>query len=317
VRALYFDGGLRELPRAPKPRPGAGEVLVRVLYAGICATDKEIVKGYLRFQGIPGHEFVGVVEEPADSPWLGTRVVGEINCGCGSCEWCLQGDQRHCPKRTVLGIAGRDGAFAEYLTLPADRLHRVPEEVSDIEAVFVEPLAAACRIKEQLAALPERILVLGDGKLGLLAAQVLALQCEVHLFGRHPDRARRILGERVKVRDGLPEGEKFKLVVEATGTPQGLEAALKLTEPEGFVVLKSTYAGAHPFDLSVYLVVPEVTLVGSRCGPFPEAISLLAAGRISVEPLVEAVYPLSKWREAFERALRPGSLKVVLNLRNA
>jgi threonine dehydrogenase-like Zn-dependent dehydrogenase len=313
MRALYYDEQPRLRTGMPVPDPKPGEVLVRVLCAGICATDLEIFKGYMGFRGVPGHEFVGEVVGPEGSSWVGKRVVGEINCGCGACPRCAAGDQRHCPDRTVLGIAGRDGAFAEYLLLPERGLHEVPATLSNRASVFVEPVAAACRILEQVPDLPPRVLIIGDGKLGLLIAQVLVAHTEVHLVCHHPDRARSVTGDTAISHKGAGTsgGGRYRLVIEASGSPAGLAEALQAVEPEGTIILKSTYAGRPRIDVSLAVVVPEVTIRGSRCGPFPRALEVLAQGQINTASMIEAEFGLEAWEEAFRQASRPGALKVL------
>lgn len=338
MKALVFENGrLRLADDYPVPRPAAGEALVRVLLAGICATDLEIVKGYMGFAGIPGHEFVGVVEQADDPALAGQRVAGEINAACGACDLCAAGLARHCPGRTVLGIAGRDGAFAEYLALPERNLHPLPDTVTDEQAVFVEPLAAAFEIIEQVEVGDgSRVCVLGDGRLGLLAAQVLAARAPALLaVGRHPrnlallerrgirtalapDRAARARNPGSGVEHahdtgggaGLPP---FDLVVECSGSAAGLEAAMALVRPRGTIVLKSTIAGVRQLDLN-RLVIDEITVTGSRCGPFAPAIEALASGRVDVRGMVDAEFALDKGAAAFARAAKPGALKVLLRI---
>jgi threonine dehydrogenase-like Zn-dependent dehydrogenase len=291
---------------------------VRVLVAGICNTDIEILKGYMGFRGIIGHEFVGLVEECAEERLLGRRVVGEINAGCGRCDYCLKGLERHCPARSVLGILGRDGAMAEYLTLPVRNLHVVPDGVADEEAVFAEPLAAAFEISEQVHVVPSsRVLVMGDGKLGLLAAMALGLACaDVTVLGKHGDKleiaARRNL--KTAMPGALAMERAYDVVVEATGTAGGLQTALGLVRPRGTVVLKSTVAGATEMNLSP-IVIDEITVVGSRCGPFAPALRALSGRLVDVRPLVTGIFPFERAREAFERARQKGSLKVLLDFR--
>ena len=288
---------------------------MRVHQAGICNTDLELVRGYYPYTGILGHEFVGTVAQGPE-PLRGRRVVGEINAVCGSCGACRAGRRTHCERRTVLGIVGRHGAFAEYLTLPADNLHAVPDEVSTDAATFTEPLAAALEIQEQVPLHPgDRVLVVGDGKLGQLIAQTLSLApCDLLVVGRHPSKlallARR--GVRTGGPDTLDPGA-FDVVVECTGNRDGLAAALSAVRPRGTLVLKSTYAGAVTLEAS-RIVVNELTLVGSRCGPFAPALRLLAERRVEVEPLIHARYPLREGLAAFEHAARPGVLKVVLEV---
>lgn len=312
-----MDEGLSYRTDLPDPRPGEGEALVRVAVAGVCNTDLELVRGYMSFRGIPGHEFAGVVEEAAAAPHLvGCRVVGEINAPCGTCPVCRAGRPTHCPNRTTLGIAGRDGAFAERLALPASNLHTVPDSVSDEEAVFAEPLAAACEILQQVHVRPtDRVVVLGDGKLGLLCAQVLQLTgCELNVVGRHVEKLG-ILGRRGIPVTTDPTGVEpgADIVVEATGDPDGFALARKLVRPRGVVVLKSTYHGDVRVSLTM-AVVDEVALVGSRCGPFPPALRLLRDRLVDVAPLVGETLPLSMGIHAFSRAGSPGALKVLLRM---
>jgi threonine dehydrogenase-like Zn-dependent dehydrogenase len=287
---------------------------VRTVLAGICNTDLEIMRGYAGFQGVLGHEFVGIVEEADDESLVGQRVVGEINLWCGTCENCRAGRRAHCTRRTVLGIRDRDGVLAESFCLPAQNLHPVPEGVPDEVAVFAEPLAAACRIPEQIHLQPgARVIVLGDGKLGLLVAQVLALTgCDLLAVGRHRDKLDLLSARGIATRlgdEGL-EGDA-DVVVECTGRAEGFAAARRLVRPQGTLVLKSTYHGQVGTDLSA-LVVDEVRIIGSRCGPFPTALRLLASGLIAVEPMIEAIYPLDEALAAFEHANRRGALKVLV-----
>jgi len=317
VQALVYDGeALRLREDYPRPVPPPGEALVRVRLAGICNTDLEIVRGYMGFRGVLGHEFVGTVEEAEDRSLIGQRVVGEINAYCGECSTCRAGRPTHCPHRTTLGIWGRDGAFAEYLTLPVRNLHKVPDTISDEEAVFTEPLAAALEILEQVHLRPtDRVVVLGDGKLGLLVAQALALMgCDLLAVGRHREKLA------ILARRGIPtaleseaEGLAADVVVECTGRPEGFAAARRILRPRGTLVLKSTYHGRVEADLTG-LVVDEITLVGSRCGPFPPALRMLQRGLVDVRSLISAVYPLAQGVEAFARAAEPGVLKVLLRV---
>ncbi len=314
MRAVALRDGPPRLVDVPEPVPAEGEALVRVVVAGICGTDLEIARGYMDVRGVPGHEFVGVVERAGDPRWIGARVVGEINVGCGSCDACRSGLQRHCPRRTVLGIAGRDGAFAERLALPLANLHRVPDAVPDEAAVFVEPLAAAHEILEQLAPAPgTRALVLGDGRLGQLCASALARAGSPPVVcGRHVAKLARLRDRGLRaVREDEPLPRAFDLVVEATGAPEGLRRALELVRPRGAVVLKSTYHGAAPLTLAG-LVVDEVTLVGSRCGRFAPALRHLADEPTLTDGLVSARFSMREPGPAFARAADPASLKVLL-----
>lgn len=317
MKALIYDGtGLKlddvEIPRDPS------EALVRVVRSGICNTDLEIARGYAGFAGTIGHEFVGVVEMAHDAPHLtGKRVVGEINAGCGRCEKCLAGDSRHCPTRTVLGIVGRNGAHAEFLQLPSANLMEVPESVSDEQAVFAEPLAAAFGITEQVAIdTGTRVAVVGDGKLGLLCAMSLALcSDQVTLIGKH--RSKMKIAENAGV-EGVLVGEVsgamsqyFDVMVEASGSESGFATALDLVRPRGKIVLKSTFHGT-PKWAAARVVVDEITIVGSRCGRFRPAIDLLETGAVSVDGLIEDEMRLSDGVAAMERAGEPGTLKVLL-----
>lgn len=298
------------------PRPGPDEALVRVSVAGICNTDLEIARGYMGFEGVLGHEFVGVVQECSDASWLGARVAGEINLACQRCELCRRGLGRHCPTRTVLGILGKDGAFASYLTLPIVNLHRIPEMLSDRAACFVEPLAACFEILEQVRVLPDdRVVVLGDGKLGVLAALVLQSQgARPVLLGKHARKLARArqLGLSTALAADLPR-KAYDVVVEATGSPTGMQLAIDLVRPRGTLVLKSTYHGALTLNAAP-LVIDEITLVGSRCGPFSPALAELAAGKLQPEALIDDVFPLHAAEQALQRAAEPGVLKVLLSM---
>ena len=321
MRALRFDGTRLALADVPRPSPPPGEALVRVRLAGICHTDLELTRGYMGFQGTLGHEFVGEVAEAAPLPGetspvtVGRRVVGEINAACGACAACRAGLGRHCPTRTVLGILGRDGAFADFLTLPLVNLHPVPEIVPDEAAVFVEPLAAALEILEQVAIRPtDRVLVLGDGKLGQLVARVLATtDCDLTVVGHHADKRALLAAAGIATR-AEPPADRADVVVDCTGRAAGFLEAMPLVRPRGTLVLKSTVAmqpGEPPLNLAP-LVIDEITVVGSRCGPFAPALRALAEGRIGVQPLVTDEYALADGLAAFARAAEPGTLKVLV-----
>ena len=320
MRALYINHGIRFEKDYPKPVPPAGEALVRVLQAGVCNTDLELVKGYLNFKGVPGHEFVGVVEQAAGrSDLIGKRVVGEINAACGVCETCRAGRPTHCPNRTTLGIDRRDGAFAEYLLLPFENLHPLPDSVSTDQAVFVEPLAAACEIFEQIQIHPtDRVVVIGDGKLGLLCAQVIALTgCQLTLLGRHTDKLLILKEKHIHTTTQLDEfaPASIDIVIEATGTPSGFETARKIVRPRGTIVLKSTYNSDLNVNLTM-VVVDEVSLIGSRCGPFEPAIRLLANRQVEVDQLIQARYSIQEGLKAFDHAATKGTLKVMVSMTN-
>ena len=316
MRAITFDGTLRFDPDHPDPAPGEGECLLRVHLAGICATDLHITRGYQKFTGVLGHEMIGTVV--AGSPeWCDRRVACEINCVCRRCEMCLAGLANHCRNRTVLGIAGRDGCFADLIAVPERNLHAVPDVVSDEEAVFVEPLAAAYQVLAQCRIEPRmKVSVVGPGRLGLLVAQVLAATgCQLTVIGRNPKKL--LLAEKKGVQgirvDNLVPRQDHDVVVECTGSPEGLKIATDLVRPRGKIVLKSTYAEPAPLDLAP-LVVHEVNLLGSRCGPFPEAINALARQAVDVRSLISRTFPLERAVEAFEAAGRPENVKILLKV---
>ncbi len=314
MRALFWSGSELSFETAYRsPVASEQSVLVKVHLAGICSTDLQILKGYMGFQGVPGHEFVGRVSEGPEG-FVGKRVVGEINFGCGRCEACRRDLSRHCPNRSVMGILNADGAFAEVVSVPVANLHLVPDDVSDDEAVFTEPLAAAFEILTQIQVNPgDEILVLGDGKLGNLCAQTLRLTgAKITALGKHADKLALIkkTGVRtVQLNDWQPR--LFDVVVEATGSASGLELALGAVRPRGTLVLKSTIAGKHQVSLAP-IVINEINVIGSRCGPFPDALEALAARQISVEPLIDQVYPLNEGVAALNHAARPGARKILL-----
>jgi len=314
MRAVVIENGAPRVVERPAPLAVGGDAVIRVTLAGICGTDLEIARGYLEFGGVPGHEFVGIVEAAPDRGWIGRRVVGEINVGCGACERCATGWARHCPERSVLGIVARDGAFAERVALPMANLHAVPDAIPDDAAVFTEPLAAAYEILEQVAIHPgDRALVLGDGRLGQLCAVVLARAgCSTVLEGRHPEKMARMSPFGLETVDaGAPHRRRFDLVVEATGSPAGLRRALDTVRPRGTIVLKSTYHGKVELELAG-LVIDEVSVIGSRCGPFAPALEHLASDRAAIDGMITATFPLARAREAFARASEPDALKVLL-----
>lgn len=321
MKALRFENGELLLAETAPPQR-AGEALVRVTLAGICNTDLEVVRGYAGFNGTLGHEFVGVVEASPDKSQIGRRVVGEINIGCNQCQLCQSGDPRHCLNRTALGIHNRDGAFAEFLTLPPQNLFVVPDNVSDRQAVFTEPLAAACEILDQVKINPaHRVAVIGDGKLGQLIARVLATTgCELILIGKHFDKLELAAKAGIKtLRVGTGSSSNltldykaFDFVVEASGSAGGLQLALDLVKARGAVILKSTFhGGAVPVD-TTRIVVDEISLIGSRCGRFESALALLKAGKVDVEPLIAAEFKLGDGVAAMTAAAKPGTLKVLL-----
>ncbi len=316
MKALWLENKQLQLKTdLPIPEPPPGEALVRVLRAGICNTDLELVRGYYPYCGILGHEFVGVVEQGPDN-LVNQRVVGEINAACGQCRFCRAGVPTHCENRTVLGIVNRDGAFAEYLSLPVENLHRVPDHVDTDSATFTEPLAAAMEIQQQVKVTPEeRVLVVGDGKLGQLVAQTLALTgCDLLAVGRHADKLANLEARGIKTgfADAVAD-RAFDIAVECTGNPAGFDIARRALRSRGILVLKSTYADRLSLDISS-IVVDEITLIGSRCGPFSKAIELLSENKVDVKPLISDRYPLDGAIAAFNRARERGVLKVLLDI---
>jgi 2-desacetyl-2-hydroxyethyl bacteriochlorophyllide A dehydrogenase len=313
MRALVLDRELKLQENYPDPVLTPGESLVRVRMAGICGTDLELARGYMTYSGVPGHEFVGQVTHTNAPALAGRRVGGEINAACGRCDLCRAGLGRHCPDRTVLGILGRDGAFADYLRLPDDNLIPLPDSIDDKLGVFVEPVAAAYEILEQThLRRDERILVLGDGRLGALAALVLRAENYAPLLaGHHREKLDRIaaLGVQVELEKALRPG--FDVVVDCTGNSEGLNRALGLVRPRGRVILKSTSAAAATLNLAA-AVVNEITIIGSRCGRFEPAIEALAGGRVDPRSLISEVYPLDDAVEAFAAARESPNFKVLL-----
>ena len=327
MKAVYFDGSEAAV-RHDYPRPGGGsdnkdssasESIVNVTLAGICGTDIEILNGYMGYRGVIGHEFVGTVVESDDAAIIGKRVAGEINVGCNSCSMCSRGLQRHCAYRTVLGIQGRDGAFAQMLSLPRRNLHEVPDIITDRQAVFIEPLAAAFEIREQIPHVGAgwRAAIVGDGRLAQLVCQVLRTVCSsVTCFGRHPKKLRGLERFGIETRIGMEDGggdmRAFDLVVDASGSASGFGDAMRLVRPRGTLVLKSTTASGGRTDLT-QAIIDEVTIVGSRCGLFKPAIDALATGTISVSHMEDAVFALDEFGEAVLRAQEPDALKVCLD----
>ena len=320
MKAVVFDEELKLVDNYEKPVPKEGEALVRVTLAGICNTDYEITKGYMGYCGVLGHEAVGIVEEvnDVDKSLVGKRVVPEISYGCKEpdCPWCAQKLYRHCPNRHTLGIFHKDGVFAQYFTMPVEVLFEVPENVPDEQAVFVEPLAAALEILEQHHIKPfEKVVILGDGKLGLITALALnALNIDITLVGKHLNKLdiARAQGCKTSLLNDFPVEKKYDVVVEATGSISGFETALALTRPRGVLVLKSTVAASKEFNLAP-VVIDEITVLGSRCGQFPAALRLLKSGRVDFSPLISAVYPADKAIEAFEKNKEKDTLKVLLS----
>ncbi|MBZ5578490.1 MAG: alcohol dehydrogenase catalytic domain-containing protein [Acidobacteriia bacterium] len=313
--AVHLEKGAVTVGQNPVPARPEGFALLRLLCAGICNTDLELQRGYYDFAGVPGHEFIAEVAEADSGELVGRRVAGEINVACTRCEWCRRGLGRHCPTRTVLGIVNQPGAFEEFFVLPERNLHVIPDGIATERAVFTEPLAAACEILDQVA-IPAgaAVAVLGDGKLGLLVAQVLnARGYRVHQFGRHPEKLRitAAAGVTTEVAGETLPTAAYDWVVEATGNPEALRQAAAMTRPRGTLILKSTVHGLVGID-TAGIIVNELTLVGSRCGRFEASLPLLQDSRIHVEEMISARYSLTEAPQAFEQAARRGTLKVLL-----
>ncbi len=316
MRALVFNKNLKYTDNYQDPVPVKGEALIRITHAGICNTDLEITRGYMGFQGVPGHEFVGIVEKCERKSLIGSRVVGEININCYSCPECLNNMGNHCRKRSVLGILNKGGVFAEYATLPVNNLHKLPGEVSDEEAVFVEPLAAAFEILDQVSInASHKVCVLGDGKMGILVGQVLSnTGCDLLVSGHHREKLSSLDEMDIKTtrREKLTHA-RFDIVVDCTGSRAGIETALNIVKPRGTVVVKTTVAKKGHLDLNK-LVVNEITLTGSRCGPFPAAIEAIRTGSVDLSPLISRTFPLEEGIRAFQYASEKNSLKVVIEI---
>jgi len=321
MKALVFDEKLKFVEDYPDPSPAPGESLIRIIMAGICNTDLEITRGYMGFRGVLGHEFVGVVEKSGRESLVGKRVVGEINCPCGECYLCKKGLGKHCPNRTVLGIQGRDGVFAEYTTLPNNNLLIVPDKLGDEKATFTEPLAAAFEILESVHIKPtDRVLLLGDGKLGILSAQVVSRTgCDFLVVGKHIDKLNILENHKINTmliedfKEKKKDLIKYDIVIECTGHPSGFRTAREMVRPGGTIVQKSTYAQNPDVNISM-LVVDEIRLIGSRCGPFKPALSALAKGKIDVKPLIWDVMPFNNALAAFEKAKEKGAGKILLRM---
>jgi threonine dehydrogenase-like Zn-dependent dehydrogenase len=314
MRAVLFYERLRFSDQETLRAAGPDEIIVDVVKAGICETDLQLCRGYMGFKGILGHEFVGVARS---GRFAGQRVVGEINCSCHVCELCRKGLANHCPTRTVVGILAHDGAFADQVLIPEVNLHAVPETLSDDDAVFVEPVAAACRIPQQIELRgSERVTILGDGRLGNLCAQVLKYRgCQVTVVGKHDFKLNilRALGIDAILLENVRPERSSDIVVDCTGSPSGLPLALQLVRPCGTIVQKTTVAAETTMHMAP-IVIDEIRLLGSRCGPFDEALRLLAAGAVQVKPLLSAEYPIADALKAFEHAVRKDALKVLLRV---
>lgn len=319
MKAVIFDETLKYVEDYEKPTPKQGEALIKVTYGGVCNTDKEITKGYMGYKGILGHEFTGVVEEinDEDKTLLGKRVVGEINLGCKNCEWCAKDLERHCPNRSTLGILAKDGCFAEYVTLPLSNLIEIPENVPDEQAVFVEPLAAGLEILEQKHIQPcQKVMVLGDGKLGLLTALALnACGLDVLIVGKHQNKLDIAKNQGVKTQllSEFEQAPKFDVVVEATGSITGFETSVNCVKPRGTLVLKSTIAASKELNLAP-IVINEITILGSRCGRFEPAMRLIASGKIDFSQMISKIYPIEQAIKAFDANNAKDTIKILLKI---
>lgn len=315
MRSVWLEDQKLSLREVPRPAL-AGEALIRIRMAGICGTDLELVRGYYPFTGVPGHEFVGQVVESPDKAWIGKRVVGEINVSCGECEPCRSNRRSHCENRSVLGITKRDGVHAEYTSLPLANLHAVPDNVPDDAAVFTEPLAAALEIQEQVHLQPtDRILLIGAGRLGQLIAQTLSLTgTDLHVVARHPLQKQLLAGRGIQLIAGDEvQPRRWDVVVEATGSSSGFDLARRALRPRGTLVLKSTYRGEMTLNWSPF-VVDEMTIIGSRCGPFPPALRVLEKKLVDPAILIARRFPLASALDAYEAASQPGMLKILLEM---
>ena len=319
MKAVIFDETLKYVEDYEKPTPRQGEALIKVTYGGVCNTDTEITKGYMGYKGILGHEFTGVVEEinDEDQTLLGKRVVGEINLGCKNCEWCAKDLERHCPNRSTLGILAKNGCFAEYVTLPLSNLIEIPENVPDEQAVFVEPLAAGLEILEQMhIQLCQKVMVLGDGKLGLLTALALnACGLDVLIVGKHQNKLDIAKNQGVKTQllSEFEQAPKFDVVVEATGSITGFETSVNCVKPRGTLVLKSTIAASKELNLAP-IVINEITILGSRCGRFEPAMRLIASGKIDFSQMISKIYPIEQAIKAFDANNAKDTIKILLKI---
>lgn len=318
--ALIFDETLKYVTDYNTPKMDSNEALIKISMVGICNTDLEITKGYMGYKGILGHEFVGIVEEvenPKDKNLIGKRVVGEINLGCGNCNWCNQGLSRHCPNRSTLGILNKEGCFAQYLTLPVSNLLVVPDSIPDEVAVFTEPLAAALEILEQLHIKPyEKVAVLGDGKLGLLIALALnASNIDINLIGKHQNKLdiAKNQGINTELLSDIKIEKKYDVVIEATGSVSGFQTSIALVKPRGVLVLKSTIASEKDLNLAP-VVIDEITILGSRCGQFAPALRLMEKNIINFSPLISKILPFKQAIEGFELNRKKDTIKILLKL---
>ena len=320
MKALVYNNGLKLDKNYPNPDVKDNEVLIKTTIVGICNTDYEITKGYMGYQGVLGHEFVGIVEKVGanvDKSWMGKRVVGEINLACNDCNWCHRSLQRHCPNRQTLGIYKKDGCFSEYFTLPYQNILEVKDSISDEIAVFTEPLAAAYEIIEQVHFKPnDRVAVVGDGKLGLCISTIFnAMNIDFTHIGKHADKLElsKKMGAKTKLLSEIDNNDikSYDVVVEATGSTGGFETSANLTKPRGILVLKSTITAKEGLNLSG-IVVDEITIIGSRCGQFKPVLRLMEKGRIDTKPLISGIYSVDDFEEAFKKNSDKNSIKILV-----
>jgi alcohol dehydrogenase len=336
MRALVYDGELSFFSMHPLPPRKTGEALIKVLLAGICRTDMEILNGYRDFKGVLGHEFVGLVEDSSNASLIGKKVVGEINIGCGTCPMCRKGIKEHCTERKAMGISGKDGCFADYLTLPEDNIHVIPEEMGADRAIFTEPLAAVFNILDSIRIKPtDNVAIIGDGRLGLLTAQAMKMVgADVVVLGHHKKKLsilewmgidtclllgvdrKEVLVRNSRGAETVLENARYDVLVECSGSRSGLEVAQLLVAPRGHLVLKSTLADEARLDLN-FAVVNEIRIIGSRCGPFEPALRAIKRGLIEVRPLISARFPLEEWQSAFEMVKKPDTLKIIFEINSA
>jgi len=318
MKAVVLEEKDLSLINIDVPERSAGEALIKIIYAGICNTDIELTKRYMNYHGILGHEFVGMVVEATNENLIGRRIVGEINIGCGECAWCLSSMSRHCPNRSVLGILNKNGVMAEYVTLPEENLYIVPDSVTNQQAVFTEPIAAAYEIIEQFPFISsDKILLLGDGKLGQLIARVLNEKgADLLVIGKNEQKL--YLLNQLKIKTKILNNfnpDHFPVVIDATGNKKGFELAMNCTKSRGTLILKSTIADTGGINLAP-IVINEINVCGSRCGPFEPAITALKENKFPVEDLITAIYPVSEFHKAFDTAKMPDSLKVIIDFEN-
>ncbi len=314
MRAILFDKSLH-LKNIEMPIPNDDEALIQILTAGICNTDIEIIKGYMGFKGVLGHEFVGLVKQSKQNELIDKRVVGEINIGCNKCIYCINNLQKHCLNRKVIGIYNKNGTMSEYITLPTKNLHILPNTINNYEGIFVEPLAAACEILTQIHILPDyKIMILGDGKLATLIAQIINIvNPNLYVKGINPQKIKLLNNLSINADSKLFNKKEWDIIIEATGNPEGFKIALDYIKPRGIIILKSTYHKNIKINQN-NIVVNEITVLGSRCGNFNMAINLLHNKLVDVKPLITKILPLENYKTAFRLAQNPNSYKIIFEI---